>query len=143
MGVAWALAAHVSDALVRLVVGMIGLSFVVYIWLGRVPKEPRQPSAASGVFWGGVSGFISTLAQAGAPPFQIYMLPQKLDRFRGYLVHTIVTACQVAHAVANKLQHFTGQLRHPMAPPKRGRAGAAARSPPLPRLVGASLRNRC
>ena len=81
MGVAWALAAHVSDALVRLVVGMIGFSFVLYIWLGRVPKEPRQPSAASGVFWGGVSGFTSTLAQAGAPPFQIYMLPQKLDRF--------------------------------------------------------------
>jgi uncharacterized protein len=81
VGVAWALAAHVSDALVRLVVGMIGVSFVLYIWLGRVPKEPRRPSAASGVFWGGLSAFTSTLAQAGAPPFQIHMLPQKLDRF--------------------------------------------------------------
>jgi hypothetical protein len=77
---AWGLAAHVSDAFVRLVVGVIGVSFVLYIWLGRVPKEPRRPSAASGAFWGGVSGFTSTLAQAGAPPFQVHLLPQKLDK---------------------------------------------------------------
>jgi uncharacterized membrane protein YfcA len=80
IGVAWALAAQVSDAFVRLVVGAIGVSFVLYMWLNRASKEPRAPSAAGGVFWGGVSGFTSTLAQAGAPPFQVYMLPQKLDK---------------------------------------------------------------
>src|SRR5262249_9554413 len=39
-----------------------------------------RPSAASGVFWGAMSGFTSMLAQAGAPPFQVHMLPQKLHK---------------------------------------------------------------
>jgi uncharacterized protein len=80
VGIAWALAAHVSDAFVRLSVGLIGVSFVLYSWFARVPTEPRRPSAASGVFWGSAAGFTSTLAQAGAPPFQVHMLPQKLDK---------------------------------------------------------------
>jgi uncharacterized membrane protein YfcA len=78
--VAWALAAYVSDAFVRLSIGLIGVSFVLYNWFAHVPREPRKPSAAEGVFWGSLSGFTSTLAQVGAPPFQIHMLPQKLDK---------------------------------------------------------------
>jgi uncharacterized protein len=80
VGAAWMLAAYVSDAEVRLAVGVIGVSFVLYAWFGRVPAEARRPSAASGVIWGSLSGFTSTLAQAGAPPFQIHMLPQRLDK---------------------------------------------------------------
>jgi uncharacterized membrane protein YfcA len=80
IGVAWLVAAHVSDAHVRLAVGIIGVSFVLYAWFGRVPAAARRPSAASGVFWGSLSGFTSTLAQAGAPPFHVHMLPQRLDK---------------------------------------------------------------
>jgi uncharacterized membrane protein YfcA len=80
VGAAWVIAAHVSDAFVRLMVGLIGVTFVLYTWLGRVPAEPRRPGAASGVFWGSLSGFTSTLAQAGAPPYQVHVLPQKLDK---------------------------------------------------------------
>ena len=61
-------------------VGLIGVSFVLYAWFGRLPREARRPSAGAGVFWGALSGFTSTIAQAGAPPFQVHMLPQKLDR---------------------------------------------------------------
>src|SRR6185503_8153720 len=46
VGAAWMLAAYVSDAEVRLAVGMIGVSFVLYAWFGRVPAEARRPSAA-------------------------------------------------------------------------------------------------
>jgi uncharacterized membrane protein YfcA len=80
VGSAWMLAAYVTDAEIRLAVGVIGVAFVLYAWFGRVPAEARRPSAASGVLWGGLSGFTSTLAQAGAPPFQIHMLPQRLDK---------------------------------------------------------------
>jgi uncharacterized membrane protein YfcA len=45
-----------------------------------MPTQPRRPSAASGVFWGAMAGFTSMLAQAGAPPFQVHMLPQKLHK---------------------------------------------------------------
>src|SRR3954452_23969899 len=80
VGSAWMLAAYVTDAEIRLAVGVIGVAFVLYAWFGRVPAEARRPSAGRGVRWGGLSGFTSTLAQAGAPPFQIHMLPQRLDK---------------------------------------------------------------
>jgi uncharacterized protein len=80
VGLAWLVAVHVSDAQVRIMVGSIGVAFVLYTWLGRVPAQPKKPRAAAGVFWGALTGITSTLAQAGAPPYQIFMLPQKLDK---------------------------------------------------------------
>ena len=78
--VAWVLAAHLSDAMVRLAVGLIGLAFVLNAWFGKVSIEPQTPKAAAGVFWGGISGFTSTLVQAGSPPFQVFTLPQRLPK---------------------------------------------------------------
>jgi uncharacterized membrane protein YfcA len=66
---------------VQFAVGAIGVAFVLYSWFSHAPKEARRPSAASGIFWGGLAAFTSTIAQAGAPPYQIHILPQKLDRF--------------------------------------------------------------
>ena len=52
VGAAWLLAAYVSDAAVRLVVGLIALGFVAYAWLRHgLPGEPRgraPPMACSG-----------------------------------------------------------------------------------------------
>src|SRR6478752_420529 len=80
IAVAWVLAAHFSDAMVRLAVGLIGLAFVLNAWFGKVSIEPQTPKAAAGVFWGGISGFTSTLVQAGSPPFQVFLLPQRLPK---------------------------------------------------------------
>ena len=80
IGFAWLLAAHVSDAYVRLAVGMIALGFVASHWLGRRPSVTTQPLLPGGLFWGGVSGFTSMLCQAGGPPFQVYVLPQRLEK---------------------------------------------------------------
>jgi uncharacterized membrane protein YfcA len=77
---AWLLASYLTDSHVRIMVGAIGIAFVLYTWLGRVPAEPRRPRAAAGVFWGALSGVTSTLAQAGAPPYQVFILPQKLPK---------------------------------------------------------------
>src|SRR5690242_11484155 len=83
VGSGWALAAHVSDAQVRLAVGAIALIFVVGYWFARAPKRERgRPGAAGGVFWGGMSAFTSTLSHAGGPPFQIYVLPQRMSKLR-------------------------------------------------------------
>jgi uncharacterized membrane protein YfcA len=80
VAIAGVLAAYVSNAVVLLVVGLIGVAFVLNGWLRRMPTEPRKPSAASGVFWGAASGFTSTLIQAGSPPFQVHVLPQRLPK---------------------------------------------------------------
>lgn len=79
IAVAGVLAAHVSDAFVRFAVGGISAAFVLNAWFGRPPKT-AAPSAARGVFWGAASGFTSTLCQAGGPPFQIYIMPQRLPK---------------------------------------------------------------
>ena len=80
VGAAWFLASYLTDAHVRIMVGTIGVAFVLYTWLGRVPAEPKKPHAATGVVCGALTGFTSTLAQAGAPPYQLFMLPQKLPK---------------------------------------------------------------
>src|SRR5262249_33866554 len=73
-------AAHVPNAYVEIAVGSTGVCFVLYTFIARVPKEPQQPSAAAGMFWGSLAGFTSTIIQVGAPPYQVYILPQRLDK---------------------------------------------------------------
>ena len=80
IGVAWLVAAYVSDNFVRILVGLIGVSFVANAWLR--PPSPAQvkPTAARGVFWGAMCGFTSTMSQAGGPPFQAFVLPQRMPK---------------------------------------------------------------
>jgi uncharacterized membrane protein YfcA len=80
MALGWLVASHVSDNAVRLAVGSIGVAFVGYMWLRRAIVEPKRMSAAGGVFWGALSGFTSFMTQGGGPPFQIYVLPQRLPK---------------------------------------------------------------
>jgi uncharacterized membrane protein YfcA len=92
IGIAWALAKQVSDDFVRLVVGVIGVSFALNAWLGRERTQPKQPSVPGGVFWGTIAGFTSTLSQAGGPPFQVYVLPQRLPKLTLVGTYTIYFA---------------------------------------------------
>src|SRR5271166_6605182 len=76
----WLLAARVTDDAVRLAVGMISIAFVLYMLirdrLGRAPVE--KPGVPTGVLWGSLAGFTSFVSHAGAPPFQVYVMPQYL-----------------------------------------------------------------
>jgi uncharacterized protein len=80
VAVAWLVAAHVSEAFVRLAIGLVGVGFSFNPRLARMPAHATQPNAASGVFWGILSGFSSTFAQVGAQPFQLHILPQRLEK---------------------------------------------------------------
>src|SRR5690606_37896285 len=40
--------------------------------------SPKQPDVIKGASWGLISGFTSFVSHAGSPPFQVYMLPQRL-----------------------------------------------------------------
>jgi uncharacterized membrane protein YfcA len=81
IGAGWLLAAHVSEALVRLAVGLISVCFVAYmLWRSRGGEPaPSQPKVAPGIFWGAIAGFTSFVSHAGAPPFQVYVMPQGLS----------------------------------------------------------------
>jgi uncharacterized membrane protein YfcA len=77
---AWLFAAYVPNEYVEIAVGVTGLCFVLYTFLAHVPKEPQRPSAMMGMFWGSLAGFTSTIIQVGAPPYQVHILPQRLDK---------------------------------------------------------------
>jgi uncharacterized protein len=77
--IGWALWSIVSDAMVLLFVGIITLLFVFDAVLPlRKKLEGLPPSTPWGWFWGSFAGFTSFISHTGGPPFQIYVLPQKL-----------------------------------------------------------------
>ena len=89
VGLGWLLAAHISEATVRVATGAATITFVLYTWIGpkKVADEvaddigrKKGASAPAGLFWGALSGFASIIAQAGGPPFQIWVLPQNLKK---------------------------------------------------------------
>jgi uncharacterized protein len=81
IGVGWATAHITSDDLVKLIVGLIGLSYFVDALLkSRRVIAPRTADLPRGIFWGSIAGFTSFVAHAGGPPYQMYVLPQKLDK---------------------------------------------------------------
>jgi len=79
------LAAQVSDAELELAIGVMSIIFAIrrlFLEGGQTPPPKAQPNTVLGLTWGAVAGFTSMIANAGGPPFQIYVMPQKLDRDR-------------------------------------------------------------
>jgi uncharacterized membrane protein YfcA len=77
--IGWGLWAVVSDAMVLLFVGVVTLLFVLDSLLPlRKKLEGLPPSRGWGAFWGSFAGFTSFISHTGGPPFQIYVLPQRL-----------------------------------------------------------------
>jgi uncharacterized membrane protein YfcA len=81
IGLGWATASAVSDDAVRLIVGIIGLSFVLRslaLWKSAHLRPVRQrPHMAR--FWSMLAGFTSFVAHAGGPPYQVYTMPLRMD----------------------------------------------------------------
>jgi uncharacterized protein len=81
-------ASAVSNAAIEITIGLIGLAFVAHTWLTprllaklkQTADKPRRPPVALGMLWGALSAFMSLLIQVGAPPFQMHILPQRLDK---------------------------------------------------------------
>lgn len=78
--VGWLAASVVSEAFVRLLVGLVALAFTLDYWFRASATMPARPSALKGSFLGMVSGFTSFVSHAGGPPFQMYVLPLRLDQ---------------------------------------------------------------
>lgn len=98
--VGWLTASLVSDRAITLMIGLMGASFCLHVWLRKQHDAPPQlPSLGKGSFWGVLAGFTSFISHAGAPPFQIYMLPQKLPKaqFAGTatLVFAVINAAKI------------------------------------------------
>lgn len=79
--IGWMTAAMISELTIKFLIGLVGVSFCLQTWFKRGPSDvPKPASLPKGIFWGGVAGFTSFIAHAGGPPFQIFVLPQKLSK---------------------------------------------------------------
>ena len=79
--VGWLTATVISETLVTFLIGLIGVLFCLYSWFKKVNNgQPKPPQTLPGIFWGSLAGFTSFISHAGAPPFQVYVLPQKLSK---------------------------------------------------------------
>lgn len=92
--VGWATAAYVSDDMVSLLIGVLGVSFCLSRWLRQSSTLVVRPVEwPRGLFWGTLSGFTSFVSHAGAPPYQIFVLPQQLPKMVFAGTTTLLFAC--------------------------------------------------
>ena len=98
IGLGYLLAATISEAAVMAVLGVISILFGAYrLWAdhgGRVSAAIDSP-AWVGTLFGIATGFTSQIAHAGGPPFQMWVMPRKLDR------DTFVGTSAIFFAVVN------------------------------------------
>lgn len=80
IGLAWLTASFVDDHVLRIVIGLTALGFIASRFVLRRMREARRPPAVLGALAGVVSGFTSFLANAGGPPVQMYLVPQRMPK---------------------------------------------------------------
>ncbi len=74
-------ASIVPEWLVTLLIGLIGTVFALFFWFRNVIEgAPGRPRWIPGLIWGSMAGFTSFVSHAGAPPYQVYVLPLRLRK---------------------------------------------------------------
>jgi len=83
IGLGWLLAARISSDAVMAVLGAISILFGAYRLAvergGRLAASSRSPAWVGSLF-GIAAGFTSQIAHAGGPPFQMWVMPRRLER---------------------------------------------------------------
>ncbi len=81
VGAGWASFGLLDAAVIRLVLGVIAVSFTLDYWFKFRPRQSATgPNRIWGGFWAAVSGFTSFMAHAGGPPLNVYLLPKGLEK---------------------------------------------------------------
>lgn len=108
-GIGWLTAEVVSDDLVRVIIGTIGASFAINYIYRRAGDAPKQePTWGKGIFWTSVAGFTSFVSHAGAPPWQVWVMPMKLTKLAFAGTTTIVFAMMNVSKIVP--YYFLGQF---------------------------------
>lgn len=92
VGVGWATAKITPEWMVTLLVGLVGLYYCASVVLRKAGSPPRPADIPRGLFWGTIAGFTSFVSHTGGPPYQTYVLPQKLPKMMFAGTSTIVFA---------------------------------------------------
>ncbi|MDS9467196.1 sulfite exporter TauE/SafE family protein [Paracoccus sp. MBLB3053] len=105
----WATAHLIDEKYVGLIVGVIGLAFALNALLRPAGKgAARVPGYGRGSFWGFLAGYTSFVSHSGAPPYQVYAQPFRLEPMVFAGTTTIYFA--ICNAVKLVPYGFLGQL---------------------------------
>lgn len=83
VGLGFLAVSYVPGDAIKLLVAGIAMSYLLYSLRRRVSKREFPPKPADmprGLIWGALSGLTSYISHAGGPPYQAYVLPQRLDK---------------------------------------------------------------
>ncbi|MGR3321177.1 MAG: sulfite exporter TauE/SafE family protein [Pseudooceanicola sp.] len=81
VAVAAALAPYLPADVFLVATGVIGLSYCLRAWTPSGRNRPARPAdLPRGIFWGVLTGITSFISHSGSPPFQSYVLPQRLPK---------------------------------------------------------------
>jgi hypothetical protein len=92
VGVGWATARITEEWMVTLLVGLVGLYYCATVVFRKANAPPKRADVPRGIFWGAIAGFTSFVSHTGGPPYQTYVLPQKLPKMMFAGTSTIVFA---------------------------------------------------
>ena len=85
------------------------MAFALNLLLRKQAEGPtREPRLLPGLFWGTIAGMTSFVSHSGGPPYQVYVLPLRLDK----MVFAGTTTLLFAYINAIKLVPYwaLGQL---------------------------------
>jgi len=80
IAIGWLAAGRLNEDVVRVLIGLISIGLVMFMLLKSRLNDlsVARPTKPAGIFWGSVAGFTSFVSHSGGPPFQVYVLPQRL-----------------------------------------------------------------
>lgn len=81
IAIGWYFSSHLSSTFIGMLVGLVGIFFCLNTWFGaRFRSQARRADIPRGIFWGALTGLTSFVSHSGAPPYQMYVLPQRLEK---------------------------------------------------------------
>ncbi|WP_313196799.1 sulfite exporter TauE/SafE family protein [Shinella zoogloeoides] len=100
VGIGWIFSANLSSLFIGMLVGLVGVLFCANAWFGKRFRQTARPAdVGRGLFWGVLTGLTSFVSHSGGPPFQMYVLPQRLSKmvFAGTstILFAIVNAAKI------------------------------------------------
>jgi uncharacterized membrane protein YfcA len=102
---------HVPGNAIKALVAGVGIFYIANALRARLRKSTVASKPADvprGVFWGILMGITSYIAHSGGPPYQVYVLPQKLEKM------TYLGTTTILFAVVNLMKVppyiMTGQM---------------------------------
>ncbi len=115
IGLGWFFSSHLSSTFIGMLVGLVGLFFCFNVWVGaKYRRQARKADIPRGTFWGIITGLTSFVSHSGAPPFQMYVLPQHLEKlvFAGTSTILLQSSMRLSSSLTGSCSSFPISTGH-------------------------------